>query len=146
VFDKILVALDGSAHADKALDTAIALAQRCDAELILFHAVAPHGLRGDYEAMVAKTAREVFRNVAHELADDLLSSAEERIRAAGLHKVERLSVEGDPAKTLVESAKQSGADLIVMGTRGLTGLQGMAMGSVAHKVTNAAPCPVMIIK
>jgi nucleotide-binding universal stress UspA family protein len=146
VFDKILVALDGSDHAKKALETAIALSQRCDATLVLFHAIAPHALRGDYEAMVAKTARELFSQVGQEIADDLLSSATEQVKAAGLSRVEPLAVEGDPAKTLVDSAQQVGADLIVMGTRGLTGLHEIALGSVAHKVTNAAQCPVLIIK
>lgn len=146
MFSKILVALDGSDHATKALQTAIELSQRCDATLVLFHAIAPHALRGDYEAMVAKAARELFSQVGREIAEDLLVRADETAKAAGLSKVEQLAVEGDPARALVDSAQQVGADLIVMGTRGLTGLHGIALGSVAHKVTNAAQCPVMIIK
>jgi nucleotide-binding universal stress UspA family protein len=59
MFSKILMALDGSDHAGKALDTAIQLAQRCDAGLILFHSVQLAHLSPGYAATMPRSARDV---------------------------------------------------------------------------------------
>jgi len=147
MFDKILVALDGSDHAQKALDTAIKLAQRCDGELILFHAIQLSALRGDYHAMVTPAARKIYRGLGREQGEAILDQAEKTAKNMGLHKVFRSIVEADStAKAILSAADTSGINLLVLGTRGLTGLREMAMGSVAHKITAAAKCPVLIIR
>ena len=147
MFDKILVALDGSDHAQKALDTAIKLAQRCDGELILFHAIQLSALRGDYHAMVTPAARKIYRGLGREQGEAILDQAEKTAKKMGLDKVFRSIVEADStAKAILSAADTSGVNLLVLGTRGLTGLREMAMGSVAHKITAAAKCPVLIIR
>lgn len=147
MFDKILVALDGSDHAQKALDTAIRLAQRCDGELVLFHAVQLSALRGDYHAMVTPAARKIYRGLGREQGEAILDSAEKTAKEMGLDKVVRSMVESDStAKAVLAEAESLGADLLVVGTRGLTGLREMAMGSVAHKITSAAHCPVLVVR
>lgn len=147
MFDKILVALDGSDHAQKALDTAVKLAQRCDSELILFHAIQLSALRGDYHAMVTPAARKIYRGLGREQAEAILDSAAKTVKKMGHEKLVRSIVESDStAKAILATADKAGVDLLVVGTRGLTGLREMTMGSVAHKVAAAAKCPVMIIR
>jgi nucleotide-binding universal stress UspA family protein len=63
-----------------------------------------------------------------------------------LEKIEQVVREGDPAKIVVKRAKKLDVDLLVVGTRGLTGIKGITLGSVAHKVTAAAHCPVLVVK
>jgi len=147
MFDKILVALDGSDHAQKALDTAIRLAQRCDGELVLFHAIQLSALRGNYHAMVTPAARKIYRGLGREQGEAILDSAEKTAKEMGLDKVVRSVIESDStAKAVLAAAESLGADLLVVGTRGLTGLREMAMGSVAHKITSAAHCPVLVVR
>lgn len=146
VFRKILVAVDGSSHADRALDAAIELAQRCGAELLLFHAIELSPMRVDLEGLVDEAARQAYRRVGEELADKVLEAAEQRVRAAGLDRARRIVQAGNAAVAIDETARAQDVDLIVVGTRGLTGLHGLALGSVAHKVTSMAPCPVMVVR
>ena len=147
MFNKIMVALDGSDHAQKALETAIKLAQRCQAELILFHAMQLGNLSPGYAAMVSRSAREVYQSLAQEQADAILGNAEQVATGAGIKRVTRLAEEADSAAAaILSAANAAGAELIVVGTRGLTGLRELAMGSVAHKVTSAATCPVLIVR
>ena len=146
MFNKILVALDGSDHATKALQTAVELAIRCDATLVLCHAVQTPQLRADYDKVVAKKAQKIYRQIGKERADDILGAAEKVARKAGLSEVERLVQDGDPVKALLKAIDKASADLLVIGTRGMTGLREIAMGGVAHKVTVAAPCPVLVVK
>ena len=146
MFDKVMVALDGSEHAARALRMAAALSMRCEATLVLFHAVEVSAFRSDYDMRVIASAREVYRKIGHEQADAIMQEAEATAHAAGVERVERVIGEGDPVKAMLSVLRESPVDLIVVGTRGLTGLREIAMGSVAHKMSVAAPCPVMIIK
>ena len=147
MFDKVMVALDGSDHAQKALDIAVRLAQRCNAELILFHAIQLSALRGDYHAMVTPAAREIYRGLGREQGDAILDRAESTARELGFKNTVRAVVEADSsAKAILEAADAADVELLIVGTRGLTGLREMTMGSVAHKVSVAAKCPVMIVR
>ncbi len=147
MFNKILVALDGSDHAQNALDTAINLAKRCDAELILFHAMQLGNLSPGYAAMVSRSAREVYESLANEQADAILGAAEKAATSRGVKQATRVKTEADSAAgAILSAAGSTGAELVVVGTRGLTGLRELAMGSVAHKVTSAAHCPVLIVR
>jgi len=147
MYKKILVALDGSEHAAKALQTAIDLSIRCEAELLLFHALQVHVLRPDYEVtMVTSNARQVYRKLAQEQAEDILQKAMQTAETAGLAAVTSMICEGRPARTIIEVVKKEKIELLVVGTRGLTGLREITMGSVAHKVTVASRCPVLVVK
>lgn len=145
-FRNILVAVDGSSHGERALAAALDLARRCNATLLLFHAIELGPMRADLDGMVDEAAREVYRRVGAELADNVLDGAEQQARSAGLEQVQRLAQPGNAAAAIVEAAQTKGADLIIVGTRGLTGLHGLALGSVAHKVTSMAHCPVLVVR
>ncbi len=146
VFRKVLVAVDGSAHAERALEAAFELARRCQSELVLFHAIELSPMRADLEGRVDEAARQMYRRVGGELAEQILAEAEQRARENSLERVRRLAEFGDAAKAIDDAARREGVDLIVVGTRGLTGLHGLALGSVAHKITSMAPCPVMVVR
>jgi len=147
MYSKILVALDGSENATKALQTAITLSLRCEAALVLFHALQIRVLRPDYEvAMVTSNARQLYSKLAREQAEDIMQKALRAATEAGLDAVRSLIKEGRPAQTIVSVVKEENIELLVIGTRGLSGLREITMGSVAHKVTVASPCPVLVVK
>ena len=74
-----------------------------------------------------------------------LSDASDQIKEAGV-KVETFSREGDPADAILDVAEEQGADLIVVGNKGMTGAKRFLLGSVPNKVSHHAPCSVMIIR
>lgn len=145
MFNKILVALDGSEHSSKALSTAIQLAVRCESELVLFHAVQVNAYSAGYSIKVSDSARKVYEAVGQEQANAILGDAEILAKGKGVSNLKRVSQESrSVAKAILEASRTENAELIVIGTRGLTGLREMAMGSVAHKVSASADCPVLI--
>jgi nucleotide-binding universal stress UspA family protein len=125
----ILVPVDFSAHSAEALDYAIDLAKVFGAAIHLYGLVIP----------------EDFDREVRAAAEQKLGEWGERARAQGLAVEERISPMF-PAATLAETAKEISADLIVMGTRGLTGLRHVLLGSVAERTLRTAPCPVLTVK
>jgi nucleotide-binding universal stress UspA family protein len=145
VFRSIVVGTDGSETAEKAVDAAIELAQLSGATLELVSAYEPvsnQRLRreareapGDMEWMVHRRA-EVDATLRHAL---------ERAAAAGVTAGEHAR-EGDAADAILDVAEELGADLIVVGNKGMTGAKRFLLGSVPNKVSHHAPCAVMIIR
>ncbi len=162
----ILVAADGSEHAKKAARLAGDLAARYDAELVIAHVLVnrriPEPLRrmAEIEHLVEpeppkslgpgilSTAPEndLDAKIIAALGDKIMGDAELLARDAGAREVRRMALTGDPAEALLEEAKRVGADLIVMGTRGLGDLGALLLGSVSHKVIQLADCPVTVVK
>ncbi|MEZ4280970.1 MAG: universal stress protein [Myxococcota bacterium] len=142
--ENILVATDFSPSAARAVATATDYAKHFQAQLIILHAyrvdipVASPLTGGGYVLpdgffeQLAKEARLRVEKVANEA------------KAAGVSAI-GLATDGHPATAIVEEAKARKADLIVMGTRGLTGLKHLALGSVADRVVRTAPCPVLTV-
>ena len=130
----ILVATDFSPMSEHAFRFAGALARDYGARLIVVHVIQPP------VAVYAETA--VF------LEEPDHSAAREALR--NLHvpgvEVDYRLMEGEPVSTIVQVARETGADLIVVGTHGRGGLLRVLLGSVAEGVLREAPCPVMTIK
>jgi nucleotide-binding universal stress UspA family protein len=78
-------------------------------------------------------------------AQQLMQASLGRLRDAGLSG-ETVIVHGIPFQSIIDTAQDKGADLIVMGTHGRTGLTHALMGSVAEKVVRLAPCPVLVTR
>jgi nucleotide-binding universal stress UspA family protein len=95
------------------------------------------------ERLVGTARRESID--LREVADNVLARAAEEAGAAGL-VTETYAEEGDPAHVLIDVAQQQGADLIVVGARGLTGLERFLLGSVSSKLAHHAPCSVTIVR
>jgi nucleotide-binding universal stress UspA family protein len=141
-FQTLLVPLDFSSHSEKALEYAIAIARRFECQAHLVHArhfpievVAPD------QVVIPRE----FRTAAREAVARKLEEALQKVTAAGI-KGEVHPSELLPASAITQTAKKIGADLIVMGTRGLTGLKQVLLGSVAERTIRTAPCPVMTVK
>jgi nucleotide-binding universal stress UspA family protein len=133
----ILHATDFSERSDHAFRLACALARDYKAHLIVLH-VLPAPAVG-YPDGIILTQPEDYREQA-------------RIKLQQMRPtdpavpMDRLLGDGDPATTIVDTAKDKNCDLIVMGTHGWTGLTRLLMGSVAEAVVRRAPCPVLTVK
>ncbi len=143
LFQKILVAYDGSKAANKALDRAIALSKISPgSQLQVLHAYDfPRLYVADGFAPVPATMNKDF----YELAEQTVLEAEKRLTSVGV--VPSVSmVQGPPAETILDYAKEHGVDLIVIGSRGLGGIRQFVLGSVSHNVVQHAEIPVLIVK
>ncbi len=143
MFKHILVAVDGSAHSERALDEAIDLAQQGDAALTLVTVVpdvSTLALGGgfapaiDYQGLSDDLDREYKELLEGEQAK---LPAEDRFRA--------ILLRGRPARAIVDEVKAGGHDLVVMGSRGRGGLRSMMLGSVSQEVLHASPVPVLVV-
>jgi nucleotide-binding universal stress UspA family protein len=139
-FETFLVPLDFSRHSEKALDHALVLAQIFGARIHLLHACHLSIFTTPDHVIYGDLARALQRG-----ASQKLDKARDKVTAAGV-EVEIHLVELPPAEAVAETAKKIGADLIVMGTRGLTGFKHVLLGSVADRTIRSVPCPVMTVK
>ncbi|MDH3604506.1 MAG: universal stress protein [Candidatus Tectomicrobia bacterium] len=138
----ILVPIDFSAYANQALENAIELAKALRARLTLLHVVDTMSW-GVAQAQAA-IPPSVWQDLETSLAERMETSRK-RVQAAGL-QVETLILHGAPSQTIIDTAQDKGADLIVMGTHGRTRLTHALVGSVAEKVVRLAPCPVWVAR
>lgn len=146
----ILAPVDGSEHANKAVELAGDLAAKYGAALSLLH-VLPRDTAERRLGQLRRYAASENMNVTEAdliraAADELLEQAAERARKAGATEVNLLAEEGDPAVVIVEHAEIHKIDLIVMGRRGLGELEGLLLGSISHKVTQLASCACLTVK
>ncbi len=143
-YRSIIVGTDGSDTAERAVRQAAGLAADEGARLVVVSAYQPSGDRP-----AAPEVERVPRELRYTLTDRVQTEElAERGRAiakeAGVAKVVVQALEGDPAEVLLESAKDFDADLIVVGSRGLTSHAHFILGSVASKVAHHAPCDVLV--
>jgi nucleotide-binding universal stress UspA family protein len=177
MFARIVVGLDGSDHARKALAIAISVAKNDKADLVLVRALGDgplsaaerelaeteFGLKGLEEQSPASALTDANSDprlrfsVAHErtpnatlraradIARAFLEGARQDAIHAGVAKVEIRFEFGDPAKVILDMATNEKADLIVLGSRGLSDIQGLVFGSTSHKVTHLASCSCLTV-
>jgi nucleotide-binding universal stress UspA family protein len=142
IVQHVLVPIDFSATADRALAYAIALAQQLQARLTLLHVLDMTPVTMDeMTAGVTATSLEAQETEAQHL----LQASLERVQRAGLQG-DLLLVQGTPTQTIVDMAGEQGVDLILMGTHGRTGLAHVFLGSVAEHVVRQGPCPVLVVR
>jgi nucleotide-binding universal stress UspA family protein len=145
VFKRIVVGTDGSETASVAVQHATELAKRTGAALELVSAFEPvprDRLRNE--------AQQVPGDIAHgvgprEDVNALLETAAGVARDAGVD-AETHAREGDPADAILDVAEETGADLIVVGNKGMTGARRFLLGSVPNKISHHAPCGVYIVR
>jgi nucleotide-binding universal stress UspA family protein len=148
---KFLVAVDGSEHGWKAADLAADLAKSSDAELILLHVIdelpvtAGVGRYAQVEGVSLEELNARYR-ATRSLSDVVIHDAETRARKTGVTRVSSQVVEGDAAAAIVEQAKLANADMVFLGSHGLSDIQGLLIGSVSHKVLHQAPCTCVVVR
>ena len=140
---RILHPTDFSESAAKAEDEAVMLLRALKGELLLLHVAVEAPLYN--EAMFGLVNPQAVYDAQRKWAEEQLEKRAADLRSAGV--ITRcIARSGPPAETIAEVAKEEACDLIVMGTRGLSGLNRFLVGSVADGVVRMASCPVMTVK
>jgi len=136
---KIVVAIDGSEHSDRVLNQAVDYAKLIDAQVIFVycHRKFPVVLGDPYKD------REIAATIAE--AEQLVAPYLAVLKDAGINYEVRL-MEEPAGTTISDVATIEKADLIVMGSRGLTNLASLIVGSVTHRVLQLAPCSVLVVR
>jgi len=140
----ILVATDFSETAAKAVETAVAFAKKFEAQLILLHAYRVEIPMASPMTAGGYVLPDGFFEQLGSHARAQVEATAKEIEASGVKAI-GIAVEQSAAIAIVEEAKERSADLIVIGTRGLTGLKHVALGSVADRVARTATCPVLTV-
>jgi len=137
MFNTVVVAVDGSPSSERALEYGVQIARENSSHLVLAHVT----------ELVAGRSASPVRIGEQQLVEQLSA------RAAALSKDGTPGAEfksttaalGGPAHAIAEIAEEAGADLLITGTRGHTGLTGLVVGGVAQRILHLAPCPVLIV-
>ena len=174
---KIVLAHDGSSHADKALDLAITLAKATGSELEILNVLSDQTLSqseltlaeteygtamrqglGDLKlvplggaqwvgtAALVETSPELGPAVRRVLGEQIVRQAAATARTKGVTRVTTAVESGDPASAIVRRAQESKADLVMLGSRGLSNIKGLLIGSVSNKVVSMAERSVVTVK
>lgn len=153
MYNKILVAVDGSENSLRAVAEGVKLAKgNPDARVALITVIPPVDPFFGYGPLI--TAQQV-QEAEQSAADAVLAKAREVIGRSG--KAVEISEEagvgvesvvqiGDPAQSIIEYAGREGFEVIVMGRRGMGVLKELLLGSVSSKVLQLAPCPVLLVR
>jgi nucleotide-binding universal stress UspA family protein len=175
MFKKILAATDGSDHATKAVEFASELAAKYGAKLLLVH-VLQHGrvpesvqkmlevehlveprqpqypqvatVAGGLVSAIGRGAEasDASYRVFETLGERILATAKQVARDLGVEEIQKVIEDGDPAHRILACVDRENADLIVVGSRGLSDLKGMLIGSVSHKLIQLAKCTCIAVK
>ena len=144
----ILVAVDGSTHGDRALAFASDLALKYEADMTVLNVVSyastvplALGAYAELEGLYAES-----RSVLQEAGDKIVANAAEHASRLGVENVTPVVELGSPAQAICDTADAIGADVIVMGRRGLSDFTGFFLGSISHKVAHSADCTVITVK
>lgn len=158
MFKTILVPLDGSEHSRRALSVAHRLASADDATLYLLNvpewppakdllgkSVGAREL-GVSREKVEQTGRQLLEHIeaAEESGHGVMKQTKAKVGISHVHTEDIVRM-GAPADVILEEAKRLGVDAIVMGSRGLSDLKGLLVGSVSHKVLHTAKCTVVTV-
>ena len=134
----ILTAVDESPRSHRVVERALEMAETFQAKIILLHS------RQKVPDFLGHPYYQKVLNAFMKKAELTTAPLKKLLEESGVeHEV--LILEGDPAQAIIEAEQDEKCDLIVMGTRGLSDFKGMALGSVSHKVLNAAGCMVLIV-
>ena len=141
MYKKILVPLDGSELSRKALDQAEKLAKTFDAEIILFQVVPFLPIYGSPELVTPLIVDEKQR----ESAEKYLTNLAEELKKRGLKVTAMVRTGQQVAVEIIDFAKETGVDLIVMCTHGRSGITRWVLGSVTHKVLTRTETPILLL-
>ena len=143
MFEKIVVAIDGSEEASHALEIACDLANKYGSEIHLVHspqlettAIAVGSGAVEIEPKPEKVA---------EAGQQVMDRAVEKVKSLGCTHYKCVISNGDPAEEILKELKAADADLVVMGRRGLGRISSLLLGSVSQKVSHDAQCTCMTV-
>jgi nucleotide-binding universal stress UspA family protein len=140
IFYKILVAIDGSDPSMDAADYAVSLSKEYNAELYALHVI-----RADVDLFGVHQNSEyiaTMKNEGEKYLDKVKLKADENNIQIKTEIIASINIAGG----IIDYAQQNNIDLIVIGTRGLSGFKKLLLGSVAANIITYAHCPVMVVK
>jgi nucleotide-binding universal stress UspA family protein len=148
MINTILLPTDGSVLADKAVSLAGELAKLYGAKIVLLHCVLDPTQEHvpKYLQDLANIESQTIGDVLLSVGEEILKRTEARIRAQGVENIETTIPSGRPAQAILDYAKAHPVDLIVMGSRGRSDLEGLILGSVSHKVSHLSPCSCVTVR
>jgi nucleotide-binding universal stress UspA family protein len=142
-FSKILVAIDGSDHAEKAFRHAMEIAKKFGSRVVIVHVMSPPRAGGEMGNFPVQEAVKMAFEAAESIMSKFASIAQQEFNM----QVETVTAKGGAAaEEILKAADSSKADLIVMGSRGLTGFKELVLGSVSSAVVHRAKIPVLTVK
>lgn len=141
-YQRILVGYDGSENSDRALNRAIELAKQSKAELRIVVAADTMS----YAAYAGVGWYKQFNERTKANAESLAGSALEAAKRGGVKEVYASDEEGQPADMILTLSMEYKSDLVVVGRRGMRGLERFLLGSVSTAVINHAKCDVLVVK
>jgi len=148
----ILLATDGSSDAWKAVEVLKSFEFSVEPTVTLLHVVKKKIYETGQVVGSAGKSRTEFAKLAKDLCGDrgsagvrLLKDTRDALSSSGLKMQERLAF-GHEAQEILKAARLQKADLVIVGSKGLTGLRRLLMGSVAHTVSQHAPCSVLVVR
>ncbi len=145
MFINILVAIDGSTYAAKALDYAIGLAEKFSSRITIVHVIPTMAsISPSLGTSKSQYVRDMIAGL-EEAGKEILIEGEKTVKLSKIG-VTAILKHGDAADKIIETAAESKVDLIVVGDRGLGSGERFPLGSIAYKVSQHAKCPVLIIK
>lgn len=175
MFKKILCPLDGSSHADQALALAVDVAKKYDASLVLVHVLLRNVNSSELqrfaevEGLAKNVKPEITRlramddrlditvggayedtvvpsRVLVEIGQHILDVAKSHAEQQGVRDVTTTIGDGDPGDQILRCIDQYKVDCVIMGSRGLSDVKGLFLGSVSHKVANHSACTCIAVK
>ena len=169
MFEKILVPIDGSEHSLRALNSAIQIAKKFNGKISLISVceieeetrmdaaagevslrsttdmTTVHGAEIYVASTMNPTAYSDVIKCMREASKQILANGEKSVKAEGV-QVETLAREGNVIAEILKEATAGKFDLVVMGSRGLSTIKELALGSVSDGVIRHSPCPVLVVR
>lgn len=145
MFNKILVAVDGSQGAHEALKVAVKVQKECGADLLILSVYREHNLWKASVTFVYPERTADTDDAMRQYAQDVAEKSKAYAIEHGVGSVRSFYIGGGPARMIVKFSKDHDVGLIILGRRGLSDSKHNLLGGVAHKVTSLAECPVMTV-
>ncbi len=142
MFDKIMVAIDQAEITNKLLDATVEIAQNKQTQVTLVHVSQEYVSNG--MTYVPENFLEEILIEMEKAGLEQLQQAKSKLKSAGINP-ETVHLKGDPAHEILNYARDTEQQLIIIGSRGLRGIKEMMLGSVSHKVSQLSNCPVLIM-
>lgn len=145
---KILLAVDGSETSIKAANQAKKIAEAFDSEIMILSVAHEPELHIYTEGAYLPNVKEEQKRIllARKMACEKLAKSLAEEKAEKGIKVDYKVVEGRPSDEIIKESSESKYDLIVLGSRGITGVKRFILGTVSSKVANNSSCSVLIVK
>ena len=145
MFERILVAVDGSDSGFDALKMAVELQNTCQSELFILTVYREHNMWKASVSMVNPELTGSTDDALQQYAKEVAESSKKYAQEQGVEKVRSFYMGGGPARTIVKFAEDHDVSLVVLGSRGLSDSERYLLGSVSHKVTSTCRRPVLVV-